>query len=390
MKANDLIRTIGLIPVVLLWLTGCSEADGQQAAMPQAPEVGVYEVKDQSLVLSTDLPGRTVPYRIAEVRPQVNGIIQKRMFTEGSLVKEGDQLYQIDPAIYEAADNRAKANLNSASQLAQRYAKLVKANAVSKQQYDDAYAAWKLMEAERALTQINLEYTKVLSPITGRIGRSFVTQGALVTNGQPQQLATIQQLDPIYVDLTQPMTEVLRLRKELASGQLEKTNEDQVKVSLKLEDGSIYPLQGALQFSEVSVDPGTGSVTLRAEFPNPGQSLLPGMIVHARLSEGVRNAAILVPQQAVARNVKGEPMVWVVGNDNKVSQRTIKTERTVGNQWLVSDGLQAGEQIVAEGLQKLRPGIEVSTSPATNLDLKMDLAAVETSSASVEAKEGNQ
>lgn len=390
MKANDLIRTIGLIPVVLLWLTGCSEADGQQAAMAQAPEVGVYEVKDQSLVLSTDLPGRTVPYRIAEVRPQVNGIIQKRMFTEGSLVKEGDQLYQIDPAIYEAADNRARANLNSASQLAQRYAKLVKANAVSKQQYDDAYAAWKLMEAERALTQINLEYTKVLSPITGRIGRSFVTQGALVTNGQPQQLATIQQLDPIYVDLIQPMTEVLRLRKELASGQLEKTNEDQVKVSLKLEDGSIYPLQGALQFSEVSVDPGTGSVTLRAEFPNPGQSLLPGMIVHARLSEGVRNAAILVPQQAVARNVKGEPMVWVVGNDNKVSQRTIKTERTVGNQWLVSDGLQAGEQIVAEGLQKLRPGIEVSTSPATNLDLKMDLAAVETSSASVEAKEGNQ
>lgn len=389
MKTNGLVKTFAVLPLLALLLTACSESGGQQAMMQQTPEVGVYEVKNQSLVLTTDLPGRTVPYRIAEVRPQVNGIIQERMFTEGSLVKEGEQLYQIDPAIYEAADQRALANLNSARQLAQRYQKLVKSNAISKQQYDDAYAAWKQMEAERALSQINLEYTKVLSPISGKIGRSFVTEGALVGNGQPQQLATIQQLDPIYVDLTQSMTEVLRLRKDLASGQLKKNGEDQVKVSLKLEDGSIYPIQGTLKFSEVSVDTGTASVTLRAEFANPDQVLLPGMFVHARLNEGVRNDAVLVPQQAVARNVKGEPMVWVVAEDGKVSTRTIVTERTVGNQWLVNEGLKAGDKVVAEGLQRLRPGIEVKTAPAGNLDLKTDLSKVEPAAVSNNVKEGD-
>lgn len=361
------MRTICVAPMAAALLVACSKPEPVNQAANPIPEVGVYAVAEQEVALTTDLPGRTAAYRVAEVRPQVNGIIKKRLFTEGTDVKQGQQLYQIDDATYQATYKRAKANLISAERLAKRYQRLQETSAVSRQQYDDAFAAWKQMEAEVELARINLEYTKVLAPISGRIGRSAVSEGALVSNGQPQEMATVQQLDPIYVDVTQPMSEMLRLQKEMASGHIEQAGEDQAKASLKLEDGSIYPHTGTLKFSEVSVDPGTGSVTLRAEFPNPEGRLLPGMFVHARISEGVRKGALLVPQQAVQRDMKGQATVWVVGPDNKASSQIINADRTVGNQWLVTSGLKAGDLVVTEGLQRVRPGIEVKASEASNV-----------------------
>ena len=242
-----------------------------------------------------------------------------------------------------------------------------KTSAISKQQYDDAYSNWKQAQAQAELARINLVYTKVLSPISGRIGRSAVTEGALVTQSQPQALATVQQLDPIFVDVTQPVSEVLRLQNEMASGRLERSGEDQAKVTLELEDGSRYPLAGSLKFSEVTVDQSTGSVTLRAEFSNPDGRLLPGMFVKAKLGEGVRNNAILVPQQAVQRDPMGQASVWVVDDQNKAERRMVKTERTVGNQWLVGSGLKSGDRVVTEGLQRLRGSTEVVASEAGNV-----------------------
>lgn len=236
--------------------------------------------------MSTDLPGRTSAYRVAEVRPQVAGILERRLFTEGTEVKQGQQLYQIDPRTYVAQQARAEANLRSARNLAERYERLLKARAVSQQQHDDAVAAWKQAEADKRVADINVQYTKVLSPITGRIGRSAVTEGALVTDGQTAAMATVNQLDPIYVDVTQPITRILALKRALKSGDLKTSGTDQAEVSLTLDDGSAYPLAGTLKFSEVSVDQGTGSVTLRAVFPNPERALLPGMFVHAQVKEG--------------------------------------------------------------------------------------------------------
>ncbi len=357
-----------LVPALLVamaTLAGCGKNEAPQQA--QTPEVGVVTLQAQTVPLSTELPGRTTAFRVAEVRPQVNGIILKRLFKEGSDVKEGQQLYQIDPATYEATYQSAKANLMSTQQQAERYKLLVADEAVSKQQYADAQAAALQAKAAVDQAQINLRYTKVLSPISGRIGRSAVTEGALVTNGQATAMATVQQLDPIYVDVTQPSTSLLRLRRELAAGNLQKAGDNAAKVKLFLEDGSAYPLEGRLEFSEVSVDQGTGSVTIRAVFPNPRHELLPGMFVHAVLQEGVKDKAILAPQQGVTRDLRGQPTALVLGADDKVELRNIKTDRTVGAYWLVTEGLKPGDRLITEGLQYVQPGAKAKAVPAKNV-----------------------
>ncbi len=370
--------------VVIGILAGCLMAAGcgkKGPAGPQGPgmqpEVGVVVIQPQRVALTTELPGRTSAYLIAEVRPQVGGIIQKRLFEEGADVKAGEVLYQIDPASYLAAYNSAKAslarseaNLNPARLKAGRYEELVKINAVSRQDYDDANAALKQAEADveagKAAVEtarINLDYTKVTAPISGRIGRSSVTNGALVTANQSAALATVQQLSPIYVDVTQSSAELLHLKRSLASGLLKSNGAGQAKVKLLLEDGSAYPLPGTLAFSEVTVDQSTGSVTLRAIFPNPKQTLLPGMFVRAVVEEGVNEHAILVPQRGVSRDQGGNATVMVVGSEEKVEPRGIKVLRTVGENWLVSEGLKAGDRVILEGLQKARPGTPVKAVP---------------------------
>ena len=356
---------VSAIAVAMLSLTGCQESSAPQTQ--QTPQVGVITLEAKPFTLTSEVPGRTSAYRIAEVRPQVNGIIQKRLFTEGSEVKAGQQLYQIDPATYEAAFKSAQATQLSTKSLADRYKLLVADKAVSQQAYDEARAAG--LQADAALEQarIDLRYTKVLAPISGRIGRSAVTEGALVSNGQANAMATIQQLDPIYVDVTQSSKELLRLRRDMAEGRLQKASDSAAKVALKLEDGSRYAHEGTLEFSEVAVDESTGSVTLRAVFPNPDHLLLPGMFVHAELLSGVKQNAILAPQQGVTRNQRGEPTAMVVGADNKVEQRVLKADRTAGSAWLVEDGLQEGDRLITEGLQFVQPGAEVKAVPAKNV-----------------------
>ncbi|MBO3277808.1 multidrug efflux RND transporter periplasmic adaptor subunit MexA [Pseudomonas schmalbachii] len=357
-----------LLPALLVamaTLAGCEKSEAPQET--KIPEVGVVTLQPQVVALNSELPGRTTAYRVAEVRPQVNGIILKRLFKEGSDVKEGQQLYQIDAATYEAAYQSAQANLMSTQQQAERFKLLVADEAVSKQQYADAQAAALQAKASVDAAKINLRYTRVLAPISGRIGRSAVTEGALVTNGQSAALATVQQLDPIYVDVTQPSTALLRLRRELADGLLEKAGKNAAKVKLFLEDGSAYPHQGTLEFSEVSVDPGTGSVTLRAVFPNPGHDLLPGMFVHAQLLEGVKKQAILAPQQGVTRDIKGQATALVLNGENKVELRVLQADRVIGDKWLVSKGLNPGDRIITEGLQYVHPGDEAKAVPASNV-----------------------
>jgi len=364
---------IGILAVGLS-LAGCGKPKSA-VPPPGPPEVGIIVIKPEKVSLTTELSGRTVPHLIAEVRPQVNGIIKKRLFTEGSDVKAGQLLYQIDPATYQAAfasakagQARVEASLVSVRLTEERYRDLVKIKAVSQQDYDNASAALKQAEADLAFAKaavetarINLAYTSVAAPISGRIGRSTVTDGALVTANQPAALATIQQLDSMYVDVTQSTAELLILKQNLANGVMKKSSSAQVK--LLLEDGSAYPIAGTLKFSEVTVDQSTGSVTLRAVFPNPKQALLPGMFVRAILEEGVDANAILVPQRGVTRNPKGDALVMTVGAEEKVEPRTIKVVRTVGDSWLVSEGLKAGDRVILEGLQKARPGTPVKTVP---------------------------
>jgi membrane fusion protein (multidrug efflux system) len=327
------------------------------------------------VLLSSDLPGRTSAFRVAEVRPQVSGIIQKRLFNEGAVVKKGQQLYQIDPSSYQAAYDKAKASLDATRNLAERYKRLVESRAISRQQFDDADANYRQAQADLRMAQINLEYTKVLAPIDGRISRSNVTEGALVSTNQTDALASINQLDPIFVDVTQPSTDMLRLRREVASGQLSMAGPDQVKVQLTLEDGTAYGQSGALKFTEVTVDPGTGAVTMRAAFPNPENVLLPGMFVHAKLAEGVREQAILVPQQGVTRDLKGLATALVVGPGNKAELRDIKVMRSIGNQWLVESGLKVGDQVITEGVQRVKPGMELIPVAARNVTANPAMAS---------------
>ncbi|WP_432260251.1 efflux RND transporter periplasmic adaptor subunit [Cupriavidus sp. TMH.W2] len=354
------------VPVTLAiatsMLAGCGNK--KEAAAPPPPQVSVVTLKTEPLTLDTELPGRTTAFRIAEVRPQVDGIILRRLFKEGSDVTQGQQLYQIDPSTYEAAYKSARATLESTRLLAERYGRLVGDEAVSKQQYDEARAAWLQAQAAVDRADINLRYTRVLSPISGRIGRSNVTEGALVTNGQATALSVVQQLDPIYVDVTQPSSSLLRLRRELANGALQNAGPNAAQVSLVLEDGTRYPEAGRLEFSEVAVDQGTGSVTLRAVFPNPRHELMPGMFVHARLREGVKTDALLVPQQGVTRDLKGQATALVVNARDEVELRQIRTDRAVGDKWLVADGLGAGDRVIVEGLQFVRPGAKVRVAQA--------------------------
>ncbi|CAB3731943.1 efflux RND transporter periplasmic adaptor subunit [Achromobacter denitrificans] len=357
-------------------------ACGKKQEAPQAgkPQVTVVTLTTQPVSLTTELPGRTAPFRVAEVRPQVNGIVQKRLFTEGGEVKAGQQLYQIDPALYQASLDsqkaalaRAQAQQKTAALLAERYKPLVATRAVSQQTYDNAVAsrdqaAADVLSAKAALdtARINLVYTKVLSPIDGIIGRSSVTEGALVTANQTSALAAVQQIDPIYVDVTQSSVQLLRLQNALASGQLKKADGEQAAlVTLTLEDGSQYAQQGKLQFSEVTVDQGTGSVTLRAVFPNPDRRLLPGMFVRARLADGVAADGLLVPQRGVTRNQRGMPTALVVNAKNQVELRELKTDRAIGDKWLVTDGLAAGDKVIVEGVQMVRPGVEVVATEAS-------------------------
>ncbi|MEI7909234.1 MAG: efflux RND transporter periplasmic adaptor subunit [Verrucomicrobiota bacterium] len=359
-------------------LTSCDQKPAAAAGPPPGgmPEVAVITVQTQRVALTTELAGRVAASQTAEVRPQVGGIIQNRLFTEGSDVKAGDVLYQIDPASYQAAYDGATAALAKAQAgvaplrlKAERYKELLSSEAVSKQDYDDASAAQKLAEAEIELAKaalesarINLAYTKLTAPISGRIGRSAVTNGALVTASQTLPLATIQLLNPVYVDVTQSSSEMLRLRQALESGQLTHAG-GQAKVQLQLDDNSHYPEPGSLKFSEAFVEASTGSVTLRTLFPNPKLVLLPGMFVRAVLEEGIKDDAILVPQRGLTRNPAGNAMVMTVNADEKVEPRVIAVTRTVGDSWLVTDGLKVGERVIVEGLQKARPGTPVKAVP---------------------------
>jgi membrane fusion protein, multidrug efflux system len=362
------------ISLFLLVSDGCE--DRKQAVGPAPlPQVAVVTVQPRPITLTTELPGRTSAFRVAEIRPQVNGLILKRLFTEGADVKAGEVLYQIDPAPFEAALNSARASLGKSEAnvpairaRVKRYQVLLAEKAVSSQEYDDAAAALKQAQADiqywKATVEtarINLAYTRITAPISGRIGRSNVTEGAIVTAYQPIPLATIQQLDPIYVDVPQSTAELLRLKRRLADGRLNRDGKNQKKAALILEDGSSYPLEGSLQFRDVTVDPSTGSVTLRAVFPNPEDFLLPGMFVRAVMKEGVNEKAILIPQQTVSRDPKGNPVALLVDAQNTVRQRQLVLERAIGDQWLVAAGLALGDRVIAEGAQKVRPGMTVKT-----------------------------
>lgn len=381
MKKKALLLTAAALVV----LAGCKkEGGGGAAPPPPPPEVGTLTLQAAPLTLTLDLPGRTLPYRVAEVRPQVSGVVLKRLFQEGGEVKAGQPLYQIDPAPFQAALASAQAALARAEATAavnksvvDRYQPLVDTNAVSKQEYDNAVAGLRSAEADVAsakaqvqTAQINLTYTKVLSPIAGQAGRTLVTEGALVTANQEASLVVIQQLDPIYVDATQPSVTLLNLRRQLASGKLKRAGENAAETRLKLEDGSDYGPAGKLQFSEVTVEPGTGSVTLRAIFPNPDKLLLPGMFVHATVEQGEQAQALLVPQQAVTRNQKGEPTALVVGADGTIAERQLKTDRAVGGDWLVSEGLAAGDRVIVQGLQSAHAGAKATPREMTREQLK--------------------
>jgi RND family efflux transporter MFP subunit len=350
-------RSSRLVAAAALLLAGC----GHQARppAPPPPKVSVVTVREQAVPITTELPGRVTAYRTADVRPQVSGIILKRLFVEGTEVKAGQQLYQIDPAPYQATYDSAIAAQASARALAERYKPLVAANAVSKQDYDNAVASRLQADAAVETAHINLIYTKVLSPITGRTGRSFFTEGALVTANQSPVLATVQQLDPIYVDVTQPSTTLLRLRQEAAAGLLKQNEAGKTEVRVLLEDGSPYSYAGTLEFSEVTVDVGTGSVTLRALMPNPERLLLPGMFVRGQIQEGVREGTVLAPQLGVTHDQRGTPTALIVGPDNTVQLRMLQTDRAIGDQWVVTKGLKPGDRVIVEGLQRARPGSKV-------------------------------
>jgi membrane fusion protein, multidrug efflux system len=336
-------------------------------------EVGVKSIATTSVTLTQDLPGRISAFRIAEVRARVNGIVLKRLFKEGSDVKEGQVLYEIDPSFYEAALDsaqgtlaRGEASLNSAQLKLNRMQSLIESHAVSKQDFDEASGSQKVNQAEVLLgkaavktARINLDYTKVTAPITGRIGLSQVTEGAYVRTDQATLLTIVQQIDRVYVDVNQPSSDLLRLKQALASGKLKANESGQPRVKLVYENGDIYPEEGSLEVSDVTVNTLTNSVTVRAVFPNPRGDLLPGMFVRARLEEGTTPDAILVPQFAVNRNSKGEPTAMVVGAESKAELRVLETPRAVGNQWLVTSGLKPGDQLIINNLQKIRPGAVV-------------------------------
>lgn len=416
-NAHGNLLVVSIVLVCGLWLGGCNSSTS--APPPPVAEVATVTVQTERVVLTTELPGRTSAYSMAEIRPQVGGIIQKRLFEEGSEIKAEQVLYQIDPAPLQAAYDNAAANVAVARRAAERaragvaasragvvrqravlanartnkkrFEDLLAEGAVSASQRDQAVteadvaeatllsaeaqvesdreavaaaeAAIRQAEAALEASRINLGYARVTAPIGGRIGKSMVTVGALVTAGQPNPLAIIQQMDPIYVDVTESSANLLRLRQNLASGRLKDNGPQQARVKLLLEDGSSYPLEGALKFSDVTVDPSTGSFILRTVFPNPRHVLLPGMYVRAIVQEGLVDQAILVPQQSVSRDPKGNPLALVVDDSEKVAQRKLSVDRAVGDRWLVTSGLAVGDRVIVEGVQKARPGASVKVVP---------------------------
>jgi membrane fusion protein (multidrug efflux system) len=370
-------RTLNLLAVLVV-LGGCAKAK-QAPPAPQPPEVSVATARKASVPVVTELPGRTSAYLVAQVRARVDGIVLKREFKEGADVKSGQRLYQIDPAPFRAALDSAigtlqksQANLAAQNALEERFKQLVAGNAVSKQDYDNAVstkgqAAADVVFGKAAVqtARINLGYTDVVAPITGRVGLSAVTEGAFVQASAATLMTTIQQIDPIYVDLNQSSVQGLQLRRDIASGKVKVNGPDQAKVNVFLEDGTQYPVAGTLQFTDITVDPNTGSVTVRALIPNPRNVLLPGMFVRARVDEGVDDNALLVPQTGVTHNQQGQATALVVGTDNKVVLRTIQATRTFGANWVVDGGLNEGEKVVVSGLQRVQPGALVRAVEAT-------------------------
>ncbi|MGG7752072.1 efflux RND transporter periplasmic adaptor subunit [Klebsiella aerogenes] len=373
MTSHARVSLLSSLIISALLLTGCDNS-GDQQAQPQAPQVSVHVVHSEPLSVTTELPGRTSAFRVAEVRPQVSGIILKRNFVEGSDIKAGESLYQIDPATYQAAWNSAKgdeAKAEAAAAIAhltvKRYVPLLGTQYISQQEYDQAVATARQADADVVAAKaavenarINLAYTKVTSPIDGRIGKSSVTEGALVTNGQADAMATVQQLDPIYVDVTESSNDFMRLKQESLQ-----RGDDSKSVQLIMENGQPYSLKGSLQFSDVTVDESTGSITLRAVFPNPQHTLLPGMFVRARIDEGVNPQAILVPQQGVTRTPRGDATVLIVNAQNQVENRKVIATQAIGDKWLITSGLQNGDKVIVSGLQKVRPGVTVKATEYT-------------------------
>ena len=361
-----------LCMLLSLMLLACEEGGKGTPGSSGPREVVIIKLEPRREVYTTALAGRIASFQVAEVRPQVGGILQQRLFTEGADVKAGQALYQIDPATYEAALDsaqaalmKAEANVTPARLKAERFRELLAIKAVSKQEYDDAQAAFKQAEADVAVNRaavktarINLEYTKVRSPISGRIGKSAFTPGALVTANQAQALTSVRQLDPVYVDITQSSQDLLRLRAQFTNGELRSAAEE-APVRLKLENGAMYPHEGSLQFTDVSVDESTGMVSLRALFPNPEHILLPGMYVRAVIAEGVDENALLVPQRALRRDPKGQASVLLVDGGGKVDVRLVDVGRTVGDSWQVLSGLKPGDRVIVEGGQNVRPGMSV-------------------------------
>jgi membrane fusion protein (multidrug efflux system) len=371
------LAIFAILGLTALGLSGCGRGDKDAKANKPPPEVEVVTVKSEALALTTELPGRTSPFAISDVRPQIMGIIQARLFQEGATVKAGQPLYQIDPAPYQASFDQAKAqlayaqaNVRTTRLKAERYADLVKINGVAKQDSDDAAAAYGqavALVAEDAASlesaRINLGYTRITSPITGRIGTSSFTQGALVTTGQSSALTTVQTLDPIYVDIVQSTTDLLKLRRALAKGALSDTGAASTVVKLTLDDGTAYAPEGQLKLTDVTVDQTTGSVTLRAVFPNPDAILLPGMYVRAIVPQGSDPTALLAPQRGVTRDQSGKATAMIVDSEGKAQSREIETGRVVGNRWLVTKGLNAGDRVIVDGLQNVKPGEPVRVAP---------------------------
>jgi membrane fusion protein (multidrug efflux system) len=375
-------RTHTALLACILALAACSSGDsGQNSAGGRSgrggpAQVGFVVVQQGSAPLQQELPGRVAAYQVSDVRPQVSGVIQRRLFREGSIVRQGQTLYQVDPSIYAAQQAQASANLQSARASAvaartraQRYAPLARMEAISKQDYTDALAQARQADAAIAqnsaalrAAQVNMRFTRVPAPITGRIGLSTVTEGALVTANQPDALATITRLDPVFVDIQQSAADLLKLRQALSQGGAVPTS---AQVRLKLPDGSIYGFTGTVEFSEVIVDQGTGTVTIRARFPNPQSLLLPGMYVTAEFAQAVQTSAILVPQQAVSRSPQGNATVFVVGPGNRAVQRTIQADRTLGTNWVVTGGLAPGEKVITQGTANLKDGAPIKPVPAT-------------------------
>jgi membrane fusion protein (multidrug efflux system) len=372
-----------ILSLTALGLSGCGRGD-KDAKAPPPPEVEVVTIQSEALALTAELPGRTSPFAISDVRPQITGIIQARLFQEGATVKAGQPLYQIDPATYQASFDQAKAqlayaqaNVRTTRLKAERYADLVKINGVSKQDSDDAAAAYGqavALVAEDAASlesaRINLGYTRITSPIAGRIGTSSFTQGALVTTGQTNALTTVQTLDPIYVDIVQSTSDLLKLRRALAKGALTDAGPASTAIKLTLDDGTAYAPEGELKLTDVTVDQTTGSVTLRAVFPNPDAILLPGMYVRAVVPQGSDPAALLAPQRGVTHDPSGKATAMIVDSEGKAQTRSIETGKTIGNRWLVTKGLSAGDRVIVEGLQNIKPGQPVHIAPPAQAETK--------------------